>query len=68
MSDLRESGAIEQDADAILFLFRQDYYQRDKHKGQCEVIVAKNRDGETGFVSLKFEPEHTRFSDVEQYR
>lgn len=70
LNDLRESGAIEQDADAILFLFRPDYYQRDgkNHNGECEIIVAKNRDGETGFVSLKFDPEFTHFSDPETAR
>lgn len=64
LSDLRESGAIEQDADAILFLFRPDYYSREAAKGLCEVIVGKNRGGETGFVRVNFEAQYTRFSDV----
>lgn len=64
LSDLRESGAIEQDADAILFLFRPDYYSREASKGLCEVIVGKNRGGETGFVRVNFEAQYTRFSDL----
>lgn len=69
LSDLRESGAIEQDADVIMFLYREDYYARGttQKNGQCEIIVAKNRDGETGYVKALFEPEFTRFADLEQY-
>lgn len=68
LSDLRESGAIEQDADVIMFLFREDYYARGntQQNGVCEIIVAKNRDGETGFVKTMFEREYTRFSDIDE--
>lgn len=55
LSDLRESGAIEQDADSIIFLYRDDYYdERSKWPGLCEVRVAKNRNGGTGMVRLTF--------------
>lgn len=65
MSDLRESGAIEQDADVILMLYRDDYYDANSmQKGVCEVIVAKNRSGETGIVRTKFEARFTRFGDL----
>lgn len=65
MSDLRESGAIEQDADVILMLYRDDYYDTNSPaRGVCEVIVAKNRAGETGIVRAKFEARFTRFGDL----
>lgn len=69
LSDLRESGAIEQDADAVLFLYRDDYYFEDSEdRGKAEVIVAKQRNGATGKVMVKFIPEFTRFDDfVEDY-
>ena len=66
MSDLRESGAIEQDADAILFLYRDDYYNKDsEEKNVAECIVAKNRHGETGTVKLQWLPQFTTFADRE---
>jgi replicative DNA helicase len=65
LSDLRESGAIEQDADTIMFIYRDDYYFRDSpEKGVAEVIVAKQRNGPTGTVKVKFSPEYTRFDDL----
>lgn len=67
MSDLRESGQIEQDADVIAFVYRDEYYREDTHlKGLAEVIVRKHRDGPTGTVYLRFEPEVTRFHDFAQ--
>ena len=66
MSDLRESGAIEQDADCILFLYRDDYYHEDsEEKNVAECIVAKNRHGETGTVKLQWLPQYTTFTDRE---
>ena len=66
LSDLRESGAIEQDADIVMFLYREDYYKEDtENKNIAECIVAKNRHGETGKVPLRFMPEYTTFSTVE---
>ncbi len=67
LSDLRESGAIEQDADIVLFIFREDYYQADSDKRNiAELIVAKNRHGETGKVELKWMPEFTTFDTLER--
>ncbi len=66
MSDLRESGAIEQDADAILFLYRDEYYNpNSEDKGVAECIVSKNRHGETGTVKLQWIPQYQTFSDRE---
>ena len=66
LSDLRESGAIEQDADIVMFLYREDYYKEDaENKGIAECIVAKNRHGETGKVPLRFLAEYTTFATVE---
>ena len=66
LSDLRESGAIEQDADIVMFLYRDDYYHEDSpEKNVAECIVAKNRHGETGTVRLQWLPQFTTFSDRE---
>ena len=66
LSDLRESGAIEQDADIVLFLYRDDYYNEDSEKHNiAECIVAKNRHGETGRVDLRWMPEYTQFSTLD---
>ena len=65
LSDLRESGAIEQDADIILFLYRDDYYNDDSEEHNlAECIVAKNRHGETGTVELEWRPEFTVFRSL----
>ncbi len=66
MSDLRESGAIEQDADVVLFLYRDEYYnENSEDKGIAECIVSKNRHGETGTVKLQWIPQYQLFSDRE---
>ena len=66
LSDLRESGSIEQDADEVLFLYRDDYYNPDtEEKNVAECIIAKNRHGETGTVKLQWLPQYTTFSDRE---
>lgn len=65
LSDLRESGAVEQDADTVMFLYRDEYYDEDSpDRGVAEVIVAKQRNGPTGTVKLRFTPEYTRFDDL----
>ena len=65
MSDLRDSGAIEQDADAILFMYRDDYYDENSDKkGITEVIIGKQRNGTTGTTELKFDSEITKFSNL----
>lgn len=66
LSDLRESGAIEQDADIVMFLYRDDYYNEDSEKRNiAECIVAKNRHGETGKVELRWMPDFTAFGTLE---
>jgi replicative DNA helicase len=65
LADLRESGAIEQDADVILFVFREEEYTKEKDKeGLAEVIVGKQRNGPTGTVNLRFFKEYTRFENL----
>ena len=67
LSDLRESGAIEQDADIVLFLYRDDYYNEDSERHNlAECIIAKNRHGETGKVELQWLPEYTTFSSIDR--
>lgn len=70
LSDLRESGSIEQDADVVWLMFRDEYYNREKSEkpGVAEVIVAKNRSGPTGVVELMFRKELTRFENLERAR
>jgi len=64
MSDLRESGAVEQDADVIIMMYRDEYYNPDsEYKGMAEAIVRKNRDGSLGTVALVFEGHHARFKN-----
>ena len=65
LSDLRDSGAIEQDADLVLFLYREEVYdEKTENQGLVEVIVAKHRNGPTGKAILWFEPEYMRFGDL----
>lgn len=67
MSDLRESGAIEQDADVVLMLYRDDYYDPETDKPNiAEIIVAKHRNGPTGTVDTLFDKEHTKFMDLDK--
>ncbi|MBQ9648206.1 MAG: replicative DNA helicase, partial [Oscillospiraceae bacterium] len=66
LSDLRDSGAIEQDADIVLFIYRDDYYKEDSEQHNiAECIIAKNRHGSTGKVNLTWSPEYTTFSTYE---
>src|SRR6202000_1550409 len=72
LSDLRESGSIEQDADMVLFLYRPEYYGLEVDEdnmptqGVGEVIIAKHRNGETGRVRLKFVGKYVKFTDLDQ--
>ena len=69
LSDLRESGAIEQDADVVMFLYRDDYYNKDTaDKNIAEIIVAKQRNGPIGTVRLAWLPELTKFANIENQR
>jgi replicative DNA helicase len=66
LSDLRESGSIEQDADVVAFIHREEYYDRDNEdvKGHAEIIVAKQRNGPTGSIKLAFRADYTRFENL----
>jgi replicative DNA helicase len=69
LSDLRESGSIEQDADVVLFIYREDYYIEDTDRQNiADIIIAKHRHGSTGTVSLFFRKELTQFRDLEIQR
>ncbi len=69
LSDLRESGAIEQDADVVMFIYRDDYYNHDTdRKGVSEIIIAKQRNGPIGTVELAWLPEYTKFANLERAR
>ena len=67
LSDLRESGAIEQDADVVMFLYRDDYYNKDTDKKNiAEVIIAKQRNGPIGTVELVWLPNYTKFANMKK--
>ncbi|MTI46228.1 replicative DNA helicase [Sporosalibacterium faouarense] len=69
LSDLRESGAIEQDADIVMFLYRDEYYNEDTEKKNIgEVIIAKHRNGPTGSIELVFMGQFTKFVNLEKFR
>ena len=67
LSDLRESGAIEQDADVVMFIYRDDYYNKDsENKNIAEIILAKQRNGPIGTVNLVWLPQYTKFANLER--
>ena len=67
LSDLRESGAIEQDADVVMFIYRDDYYNKDSDmKGIAEINIAKQRNGPIGTVNLVWLPQYTKFANMEK--
>ena len=69
LSDLRESGAIEQDADVVIGLYREGYYNREcENPNAAEAVVLKNRKGEVGIVELMWLPEYTSYVSVEKHR
>ena len=67
LSDLRESGAIEQDADVVMFIYRDDYYNKDtEHVNEAEIIIAKQRNGPIGTTKLVWLPDYTQFANMER--
>ena len=67
LSDLRESGAIEQDADVVMFIYRDDYYNHDTEKKDiAEIIIAKQRNGPIGTVELAWIPKYTKFANLQR--
>ena len=63
MSDLRESGSIEQDSDLVIFLLRREYYDPYDKPGLAEIIIAKNRHGKVGSIELAYRKEYTQFAN-----
>src|SRR4030042_4495985 len=71
VSDLRESGSIEQDADVVMFIFRKDREKFDlspEEQNTAEIIIAKHRNGPIGSVKLKFDPDKVSFRQIEKFR
>ena len=70
LSDLRDSGAIEQDADTVIFLYRSEYYKTDESPNQntsiAEIIIAKNRHGSTGTVTMGWNGQFTKFITIDK--
>jgi replicative DNA helicase len=68
LADLRESGAIEQDADVVMFIYREDFYDQDSpKKGLAEILIRKHRNGPTGDLELRFSEQYARFSELESH-
>jgi replicative DNA helicase len=69
LSDLRESGQVEQDADVVMFVYREEYYDRESERlGEADIIFAKHRNGPVGQVTLTFQPRFPRFSSMYRER
>jgi replicative DNA helicase len=67
LADLRESGAIEQDADVVMFIYREDYYEKETEKKNiADILIKKHRNGPTGEVELYFQPEQTLFKNIDR--
>ena len=67
LSDLRESGAIEQDADVVMMMYREDYYEEDSdHPGVTDIYIRKHRNGRIGRVELMFKKEQMKFYDIDR--
>jgi replicative DNA helicase len=65
LSDLRESGQVEQDADVVMFVYREEYYDKESERlGEADIIFAKHRNGPIGQVTLSFMPKYPRFASL----